>query len=104
MVPGLQQNGQDEFDLCKKFGDHDAHDCDRAERLFYPAPSRLVGRRLVLLRPFGLNVYVLHFRNVHGVYVKRQFSGGSVVPPDKSAAHCVQRDVLAVFGFSSAEG
>ena len=40
---------------------------------------------LVLLGPFGLNVYVLHFRNVHGVYVKRQFSSGSAVPLTKSA-------------------
>ena len=53
--------------FAKKFCDHDTHDRDRAQRLFYPAPSRLFGWRLVLLGPFGLNVYVLHLRNVHGV-------------------------------------
>ena len=95
---------QDEFDLRKKFCDHDTHDRDRAQRLFYPAPGRLLRWRLVLLGLFGLNIYVLHFRNVHGVYVKRQFSSGSAVPPDKSAVECVQRDALAVFGFSSAVG
>jgi hypothetical protein len=50
---GLQQNGQDEFELRKKFCDHDTHDRDRAQRLFYPAPGSLFSWRLVLL---GLSV------------------------------------------------
>ncbi len=43
------------------------------------------GGALYSLSPFGLNVCVLHFRNVHGVYVKRQFSSGSAVPLTNAA-------------------
>src|SRR6266487_977213 len=63
----FQERQKNELEVREKLRDHDTHDRDRAQRLFYTAPRRLLGRRLVVLGPFGLNVYVLHFRNVHGV-------------------------------------
>jgi hypothetical protein len=45
----------------------------------------------------------LHFRNVHGVYVKRQFSVATLCLLTDLQSND-QRDALAVFGFCSAVG
>jgi hypothetical protein len=64
---GLQQGWQDEFEFRQKFCDYNAHYGNGAQRLFNAAPGRLLSWRLVLLGLYGLNIRVLHSRNVHGV-------------------------------------
>ena len=63
----LQEGQKNDLELRKEFCDYDAHDRDRTQRFFYPAPGGLLGRRLVFLGVSSLNIHVLDFGNVHGV-------------------------------------